>query len=134
MCRLGCTPVVMTRVVNWPGVARLIFRGNSDCTRSGRPRSRWSRITPSKNGPFDASNQNFATIQDLTGPNPSRVAVLTATQGLLAVTRASFAFNAQTLGILGREGYNLDVSNPQLRRIADLNVVRTKAGLPPPIA
>jgi starch-binding outer membrane protein, SusD/RagB family len=61
------------------------------------------------NGAFDAPNQNFGTLQDLTG----RVAILTATQGLLVPTRTSFAFNAQTLGILGREGYNLDVSNPQ---------------------
>src|SRR5207237_8726148 len=61
------------------------------------------------NGPFDAPNQNYGTLQDLKG----RVAVLTATQGLLVPTRASFFFNAQTLGILGREGYNLDVSNPQ---------------------
>ncbi len=64
------------------------------------------------NGPFDAPNQNYGTLEDLRS-NPSRAAVLAATLGLLTGTRASFGFNAQTLGILGREGYNLDVSNPQ---------------------
>ncbi len=64
------------------------------------------------NGPFDAPNQNAGTLQDLTG-TPTRVGVLTATQGLLTLTRASFGFNALTLGVLGREGYSLDVSNPQ---------------------
>jgi hypothetical protein len=64
------------------------------------------------NGPFDAPNQNAGTLQDLTA-TPTRVGVLTATQGLLTLSRLSFGFNALTLGIFGREGYNLDVSNPQ---------------------
>src|SRR5260370_23153182 len=38
---------------------------------------------------------------------------MTATQGLISLTRGSANFNALTLGIFGREGYNLDVSNPQ---------------------
>ena len=69
-------------------------------------------------GPFDAPNQNYGPLEDLRS-NPSRAAVLTATLGLLAATRASptgfnsLGFNAVTLGSLGREGYNLDVSNPQ---------------------
>ena len=61
------------------------------------------------NGSFDAPNQNFGTLQDLN----NRTAVLTATQGLLVNTRLSYGFVVQTHGILGREGYNLDVSNPQ---------------------
>src|ERR1051326_48958 len=71
-------------------------------------------------GTFDAPDQNASTISDLTGASPSRAAVATAAQGLLgsvAATNAGirnfFGTEAQTLGILGREGYNLDVSNPQ---------------------
>jgi hypothetical protein len=72
-------------------------------------------------GEFDAPNQNYSTISDLTSSNPSRAAVATAAQGLLGSVAGTNAglrnfylgFNQQTLGILGREGYNLDVSNPQ---------------------
>lgn len=64
-------------------------------------------------GDFDAPNQNAGTLDELTKGTPARVAVATAAQGLLAGLRGAYAFNAQTLGILGREGYNLDVSNPQ---------------------
>jgi hypothetical protein len=71
---------------------------------------------------FDVPNQNFNTISDLTGSNPSRSSVATATQGLLGSVAGTNAglrnffttgFNPQTTGILGREVYNLDVSNPQ---------------------
>ncbi len=52
MCRLGVTPSVMTRVRNRPGVARLplrmTLRSKISDTRSGRPRSRLSRISWSK--------------------------------------------------------------------------------------
>ena len=62
-------------------------------------------------GNFDAPNQNFGTLDDLTSGTPSRVAVTTATQGLFASMRAA----PSTLfwgGMVGREAYNLDVSNP----------------------
>ena len=69
---------------------------------------------------FDAPDQNASTISDLTSSAPTRTAVATAAQGLLGSVQATnggirnfFGFQAQTLGILGREGYNLDVSNPQ---------------------
>ena len=68
---------------------------------------------------LDAPDQNASTTADLTG-TPSRVAIGTAAQGLLgSVTgtnvgvRNIFGTNRGTLGILGREAYNLDVSNPQ---------------------
>lgn len=59
---------------------------------------------------FDAPNQNSGTLDDLAGA-PTRVAVNTATQGLFSGIRG--ANRALTLGILGREAYSLDVSNPQ---------------------
>src|SRR5947209_7629793 len=62
-------------------------------------------------GEFDAPNQNSATLNDLTGASPSRVAVNTATQGLFSGLRGTR--DALGLGILGREAYSLDVSNPQ---------------------
>src|SRR2546429_360386 len=68
---------------------------------------------------LDAPDQNASTTADLTG-TPTKVAIGTAAQGLLAsVTgtnvgvRNIFGTNRGTLGILGRESYNLDVSNPQ---------------------
>lgn len=49
MCRLGTTPLVMTRVRNRPGVAerplRRILRAKIKPTWSGRPMSRLSRMT-----------------------------------------------------------------------------------------
>jgi len=59
---------------------------------------------------FDAPNQNSGTLDDLAG-SPTKVAVTTATQGLFSGIRG--ANRALTLGILGREAYSLDVSNPQ---------------------
>ena len=49
MWRLGATPWVMTRVRKEPGVARVTLRVNRSWTRLGRPRSRLSRMTSSKN-------------------------------------------------------------------------------------
>ncbi len=52
MCRLGTTPLVMTRVRNRPGVAyrplRTSLRAKTSATWSGRPMSRLSRMTCSK--------------------------------------------------------------------------------------
>ncbi|MSR07065.1 MAG: RagB/SusD family nutrient uptake outer membrane protein [Gemmatimonadetes bacterium] len=61
-------------------------------------------------GEFDAPNQNSGTLDDLAG-SPTAVAVNTATQGLFGGIRG--ANRTLTLGILGREAYSLDVSNPQ---------------------
>ena len=68
---------------------------------------------------FESPNLNAATTDDLTGA-PSRVGIGTAAQGLLgSVTgtnvgvRNIFGTNRGNMGILGREAYNLDVSNPQ---------------------
>src|SRR6185295_14945988 len=67
----------------------------------------------------NAPDLNASTTSDLSG-SPSRVAIGTAAQGLLgSVTgtnvgvRNIFGTNRGNLGILGREAYNLDVSNPQ---------------------
>ncbi len=60
---------------------------------------------------LDAPNQNAGTLNELESGTPSRAAVNTATQGLLAGVRG--ANRALVLGILGREAYSLDVSNPQ---------------------
>src|ERR1039457_3042294 len=49
MCRLGCTPSWITRVRNSPGVFFVTTRSKINCTRSGRPRSRLSRMISSKN-------------------------------------------------------------------------------------
>ena len=69
---------------------------------------------------FDAPNQNNSTLSELTSGAPSQVAVATAAQGLIGTVaatnaglRGAFGFNYQVLGRLGRDGYNLDVSNPQ---------------------
>ena len=43
------TSSVITRVRNRPGVLRVILRLKISCTSSGRPRSRFSRMTCSKN-------------------------------------------------------------------------------------
>lgn len=71
-------------------------------------------------GEFDAPNQNFSALTELTAGTPSKVTVATAAQGLLGTVTATNAgirgFGgtvAQTWGFYGREGYNLDVSNPQ---------------------
>src|SRR5262245_30892979 len=73
---------------------------------------------------LDAPNQNYGTLGDLTG-SPSRVAMATATQSLLGFgqgfqgggIRSAFNFNAESEGWLGREVYNLDVSNPNLGEV-----------------
>ncbi|MBI4501937.1 MAG: RagB/SusD family nutrient uptake outer membrane protein [Gemmatimonadetes bacterium] len=62
-------------------------------------------------GPFDAPNQNASTLNELVSGTPSKVAVATAAQGLFSGIRG--ANQALGLGILGREAYSLDVSNPQ---------------------
>ena len=68
---------------------------------------------------LDSPDLNAATTNDLSG-TPSRVGIATAAQGLLgSVTgtnvgvRNIFGTNRGNMGILGREAYNLDVSNPQ---------------------
>jgi hypothetical protein len=70
-------------------------------------------------GQLDSPDLNAATTADLTG-TPTRVAIGTAAQGLLGSVagtnvgvRNIFGTNRGTMGILGRESYNLDVSNPQ---------------------
>ena len=45
----GSTPLVSTLVRNVPGVRLVTFRSKTSATWEGRPMSRWSRITPSKN-------------------------------------------------------------------------------------
>jgi len=71
-------------------------------------------------GEFDSPNLNYNTIEDLTSSTTRRSTVATAAQGLIgsvggtnAGVRGNFNFAAQNQGILGREAYNLDVSNPQ---------------------
>ena len=60
--------------------------------------------------PVDAPDQNLPALSDLTG-TPTVSAVTTAAQGLIKGMRAN---NSTVLyGALGREGYNLDPSNPQ---------------------
>ena len=74
---------------------------------------------------LDAPNQNYGTLGDLTHGTPSRVAVATATQALLGFgqgfqgggLRSAFFDNAESQGWLGREVYNLDVSNPDLAEV-----------------
>src|SRR2546426_5159151 len=61
---------------------------------------------------LDAPDQNASTLQELTTGTPSRAAVLTAASGLLPGLRTAGPCRA-TCGYLGREGYNLDPSNPQ---------------------
>jgi len=68
---------------------------------------------------FESPDLNAATTKDLTG-TPTRVGIATAAVGLLGSVpgtnvgiRNMFGTNAITMGILGREAYNLDVSNPQ---------------------
>jgi hypothetical protein len=76
-------------------------------------------LTLSACNDFDSPDLNASTTADLTG-TPNRVAIGTAAQGLLgSVTgtnvgvRNIFGTNRGIMGILGREAYNLDVSNPQ---------------------
>jgi hypothetical protein len=68
---------------------------------------------------FESPDLNAATTSQLTGA-PTRLGIATAAQGLLGSVpgtnvgvRNIFGNNAITMGILGREAYNLDVSNPQ---------------------
>lgn len=63
-------------------------------------------------GNLDAPNQNANTLEGLTGGTPTRAAVVSATQGLLAGIRGSGPCTG-TCAYVGREGYNLDPSNPQ---------------------
>src|ERR1041385_4298880 len=60
---------------------------------------------------LDAPDQNAATLQDLTS-SPTRVGIATAAQGLLAGVRASGPCTGNC-AYIGREGMNLDPSNPQ---------------------
>src|SRR3954447_22717033 len=59
--------------------------------------------------------------------NPSRASVATAAQGIFASSRLSLGFMAQTLGVLGRESYNLDVSNPQNTSLLYVNLTQDVA-------
>src|SRR2546427_7626932 len=45
----GMHPLAQDAVRKLPGVVRMILRGKINCTRSGRPKSRLSRMTSSKN-------------------------------------------------------------------------------------
>lgn len=60
-------------------------------------------------------NTNNPSIDELT-ENPTRAAVLSAAQGLMITTRQNSngaAGVVSTLGIVGRESYNLDVADPR---------------------
>jgi len=61
---------------------------------------------------LDAPDQNAVTLQALTTGTPTRASVLATAQGLFITTRTAGPCRA-TCGYLGREGYNLDPSNPQ---------------------
>jgi hypothetical protein len=62
MCRLGVTPLVITRVRNRPGMARgpvrMSRRSKMRLTRSGRPASRLSPDDLSKNTRPDTGRSN----------------------------------------------------------------------------
>jgi hypothetical protein len=60
--------------------------------------------------PIDAPDQNAPALSDLTG-TPSVSAITTAAQGLIRGMRDNNP--TQLYSVLGREGYNLDPSNPQ---------------------
>ncbi len=60
---------------------------------------------------LDAPDQNANTLSGLTS-SPSRAAIVTATQGLLAGVRGAGPCTG-LCAYLGREGFNLDPSNPQ---------------------
>src|ERR1051326_3445171 len=60
---------------------------------------------------LDAPDQNSATLQDLSG-SPTRATLQASVQGLLAGIRGSGPCTG-TCAYIGREGENLDPSNPQ---------------------
>jgi len=60
---------------------------------------------------LDAPDQNAPTLQDLT-QSPTRAAISAAAQGLVAGLRAGGPCTGNCT-YLGREGMNLDPSNPQ---------------------
>jgi hypothetical protein len=60
---------------------------------------------------LDAPDQNAPTLQDLTGA-PTRASIAAASQGLLAGLRATGPCTGNC-AYIGREGMNLDPSNPQ---------------------
>src|SRR4051812_6996951 len=60
---------------------------------------------------IDAPDQNSSTLQELTG-SPTRAVVVSATQGLFGGLRAAGPCTGNC-AYLGREGMNLDPSNPQ---------------------
>ena len=65
-------------------------------------------------GAWDAPYQNGATVQALTSSHPDLPAVSVATQGLFVGLRNNATFeNVHQLGMFGREGLDLDLSNPQ---------------------
>src|SRR5258706_13535317 len=66
-------------------------------------------LGPSK--PLDAPAQNTATLADLTGA-PTRASLAAAAQGLVAGIRAAGPCTGNC-AYIGREGMNLDPSNPQ---------------------
>lgn len=61
---------------------------------------------------LDAPDQNATTLQELTVGTPNRAAVAAAAQGLIAGLRAAGPCTG-TCAYIGREGMNLDPSNPQ---------------------
>src|SRR6516164_5927062 len=71
----------MTRVRNWPGVFLVTTRSKISCTRSGRPRSRLSRMISSKNsraakGPVEDLRQADLHLPDGQIPFVTRPPVL----------------------------------------------------------
>ncbi len=66
---------------------------------------------------LSAPNENEPSISSLR-ENPTRSAVLTATQGLMIGTRSGYAGYVNVLGIVGRESYNMDIADP--RWVTDL--------------
>ncbi|MBI4421188.1 MAG: RagB/SusD family nutrient uptake outer membrane protein, partial [Gemmatimonadetes bacterium] len=63
-------------------------------------------------GSLDVPNLNAPSVAGL-GPDATPSAIATAVQGLIAGTRSSATGIVGTLGAYGREGMNLDPSNPQ---------------------
>jgi hypothetical protein len=63
--KLGSTPRVTTLVRNRAGVRLMMVRSKMSATWEGRPTSRWSRITPSKNARPEAGRSNTRGVGDL---------------------------------------------------------------------
>jgi len=61
---------------------------------------------------LDAPDQNANTLNALTNANPTKASIVFATQGLIAGVRGAGPCTG-TCAYLGREGFNLDPSNPQ---------------------